>query len=58
MLKSVIKFNQNMAKSHKTCMEQVEIIDTFGTYHYPLLKLSNCLKFIMLLLNWIILAGG
>src|SRR3954462_11067092 len=21
-----------MAKSHKTCMEQVEIIDTFGTY--------------------------
>src|SRR3954464_12102687 len=22
-----------MAKSHKTCMEQTEIIDTFGTYH-------------------------
>ena len=22
-----------MAKSHKTCMEQAEIIDTFGTYH-------------------------
>ena len=21
-----------MAKSHKTCMEQAEIIDTFGTY--------------------------
>ena len=24
-----------MAKSHKTCMEQAEIIDTFGTYHEP-----------------------
>src|SRR4051812_31347071 len=24
-----------MAKSHKTCMEQAEIIDTFGTYHGP-----------------------
>ena len=23
-----------MAKSHKTCMEQSEIIDMFGTYHY------------------------
>ena len=23
-----------MAKSHKTCMEQAEIIDTFGTYQY------------------------
>ena len=22
-----------MAKSHKSCMEQEEIIDTFGTYH-------------------------
>ena len=22
-----------MEKSHKTCMEQAEIIDTFGTYH-------------------------
>ena len=22
-----------MAKSHKTCMEQAEIIDTFGMYH-------------------------
>src|SRR3954462_10724667 len=33
MLKSVWKFKQNMAKSHKTCMEQAEIIDTFGTYH-------------------------
>src|SRR4051812_15650647 len=28
-----------MAKSHKTCMEQAEIIDTFGTYlaDYPFL---------------------
>ena len=25
-----------MAKSHKTCMEQAEIIDTFGTYHQSL----------------------
>src|ERR1041384_2261964 len=24
-----------MAKSHKTCMEQAEIIDTFGTYQLP-----------------------
>src|SRR3954469_16409748 len=24
-----------MAKSHKTCMEQAEIIDTFGTYQMP-----------------------
>ena len=24
-----------MAKSHKTCMEQAEIIYTFGTYQYP-----------------------
>src|SRR4051812_20897535 len=24
-----------MAKSHKSCMEQAEIIDTFGTYHGP-----------------------
>src|SRR3954466_10248398 len=24
-----------MAKSHKTCMEQTEIIDTFGTYQWP-----------------------
>src|SRR3954465_14567236 len=24
-----------MAKSHKTCMEQAKIIDTFGTYHSP-----------------------
>ena len=23
-----------MAKSHKTCMEHAEIIDTFGTYQY------------------------
>ena len=22
-----------MAKSHKTCIEQAEIIDMFGTYH-------------------------
>src|ERR1043165_2499232 len=34
MLKSVCKFQQNMAKSHKTCMEQAEIIDTFGTYQW------------------------
>src|ERR1041385_3354973 len=34
MLKSVCKFKQNMAKSHKTCMEQAEIIDTFGTYQH------------------------
>ena len=33
MVKSVWKFKQNMAKSHKTCMAQAEIIDTFGTYH-------------------------
>src|SRR3954466_2483069 len=26
---------QNMAKSHKTCMEQAETIDTFGTYQHP-----------------------
>ena len=32
MLKSVWKFKQIMEKSHKTCMEQAEIIDTFGTY--------------------------
>src|SRR3954469_20224027 len=25
-----------MAKSHKTCMEQAEIIDTFGAYQQPL----------------------
>src|ERR1041384_8606530 len=24
-----------MEKSHKTCMEQAEIIDTFGTYQVP-----------------------
>src|SRR3954467_15380403 len=35
MLKIVWKFKQNMAKSHKTCMEQAEIIDTFGTYQVP-----------------------
>ena len=23
-----------MAKSHKTCMAQAKIIDTFGTYHW------------------------
>src|SRR3954462_1476079 len=40
MLKSVWKFKQNMAKSHKTCMEQAEIIDTFGTYHQLASKLS------------------
>src|SRR4051812_3144259 len=33
MIKSVRKFKQNMAKSHKSCMEQAEIIDTFETYH-------------------------
>src|SRR4051812_43452540 len=38
MLKSVWKFKQNMAKSHKTCMEQAEIIDTFGTYHVAALS--------------------
>ena len=32
MLKSIRKFKKNMAKSHKTCMEQAKIIDTFGTY--------------------------
>src|SRR4051812_41683949 len=32
MLKSIEKLKQNLAKSHKTCMEQTEIIDTFGTY--------------------------
>src|ERR1041384_8028296 len=35
MLKSVWKLKKNMAKSHKTCMEQAEIIDTFGTYQLP-----------------------
>src|ERR1041385_5612205 len=35
MIKSVRKFKQNMAKSHKSCMEQAEIIDTFGTYQLP-----------------------
>ena len=24
-----------MEKSHKSCMEQAEIIDTFGTYQHP-----------------------
>src|SRR4051812_29473053 len=33
MLKNLSKFKKNMAKSHKSCMEQAEIIDTFGTYH-------------------------
>src|SRR3954468_24121507 len=28
-------FKKNMAKSHKSCMEQTEIIDTFGTYQGP-----------------------
>ena len=28
-----------MAKSHKSCMEQAEIIDTFGTYHQARVKL-------------------
>ena len=28
-----------MAKSHKTCMEQAEIIDMFGTYQLPIRKL-------------------
>ena len=32
MLKSVWKFKQIMAKSHKTSMDQTKIIDTFGTY--------------------------
>ena len=27
-----------MEKSHKTCMEQAEIIDTFGTYHTAMSK--------------------
>src|SRR3954462_3151753 len=43
MLKSVWKFKQNMAKSHKTCMEQAEIIDTFGTYHVLVGKQSYLL---------------
>src|SRR3954469_19913777 len=30
-----------MAKSHKTCMEQAEIIDTFGTYHPLMSSLSD-----------------
>src|SRR3954463_6111052 len=29
-----------MAKSHKTCMEQTEIIDTFGTYHHAQTRLE------------------
>ena len=33
-----------MAKSHKTCMEQAEIIDTFGTYHTPNLKMIDLMK--------------
>src|SRR4051794_40361099 len=33
MIKSASKFKKNMAKSQKSCMEQAEIIDTFGTYH-------------------------
>ena len=35
-----------MAKSHKTCMEQAEIIDTFGTYHIPKLKLLVLLNLV------------
>ena len=38
-----------MAKSHKTCMEQAEIIDTFGTYHYCKNKghwKRNCKKYL------------
>src|SRR3954463_12882509 len=33
-----------MAKSHKTCMEQAEIIDTFGTYQelFDILEKSKC----------------
>ena len=30
-----------MAKSHKTCMEQGEIIDTFGTYQAPMTSSAN-----------------
>src|SRR4051812_36081313 len=29
-----------MAKSHKTCMEQAEIINTFGTYQDPMIKIK------------------
>src|SRR3954463_12179122 len=32
-----------MEKSHKTCMEQAEIIDTFGTYQNAPLKSSRCI---------------
>src|SRR4051812_47299103 len=30
-----------MAKSHKTCMEQTEIIDTFGTYQWGWMVLAG-----------------
>ena len=40
MIKSVWKFKQNMAKSHKTCMAQAEIIDTFGMYQQSSITLS------------------
>ena len=38
-----MKVQENMAKSHKTCMEKAKIIDTFGTYHETtLLLLLRC----------------
>src|ERR1041384_7877567 len=46
MLKSVWKLKQNMAKSHKTCMEQAEIIDTFGTYQHLLVAVDKFTKWI------------
>src|SRR4051812_26401168 len=30
-----------MEKSHKTCMEQAEIIDTFGTYQQYVLQMND-----------------
>src|SRR3954465_5528625 len=42
-----------MAKSHKTCMEQTEIIDTFGTYRSMMfLSLSMTIMFPLISLLW------
>src|SRR3954467_14723885 len=49
-----------MAKSHKTCMEQAEIIDTFGTYHRARLLRSpgaSCSR-VVLVRPWVVCTFG
>ena len=46
MIKSVSECIKSIAISSKTCMEQAEIIDMFGTYQSPVPDYNRCKQLI------------